>query len=179
MENCTYLTKFETEIKDEDIQDNIKKAIIICDLYVEEKNQNWLHFRWTIWEEICRLMPIKTQQPYWIFGKLVYYNKRFIFGELDVWLAHFWKKLNGGELWIENSYLEKYSYKEKVLPNSRNKISAAVNSMTENHKSINQAIHSKEYTDAKYLYLAKEEKKYAKEKPNKSKRKKRKPDKII
>jgi hypothetical protein len=178
MENCTFLTSFETKIKDENIQDDIKKAILICDLYVEEKNQNWLHFRWTIWEEICRLMPIKTRQPYWPFGKLVYYNKRFCFGDLDIWVAHFWKKLNGGELWLENSYLEEYTYKKKNAPSNTNKQNKNLNK-NKDTKSTNPFIHSKEYTKAKYLYLAKEEKKYEKEKPNKQRTRKQKQDKII
>jgi len=174
MENCTNLATLETDIKDENIQNDIKKAIQLCNLYVEEKDQNWLHFRWTVWEEICRLMPIKTKQPCWPFGKLIYYNRRFIFGDLDVWVAHYWKSLNGGNLWIESSYLEKYSYKEKIVPVSTNSVAseATLNKVT------SPFIHSKEYTAAKYLYLEKEESKYAKEK-SKNKKRKRKQDKII
>jgi len=176
MLNCTSLLTLEPKYCDDEIQIEIKKAIQVCNLFVEEKNQNWLHFRWVIWEEICRLMPIKTKQPIWPFGKLVYYNKRFIFGDLDIWLAHYWNKLNGGILWIENSYLKEYKYKPKKIP-KMSKIKKTKQKKT--FSTFNNFLHSKDYTAAKYLYLLKEEKKYAKEKSKKSKKRKSKNDKII
>lgn len=173
MLDCTSLLTFESKYSDEEIQTDIKKAVQVCNLFVEEKNQNWLHFRWIIWEEICRLMPIKTRQPIWPFGKLVYYNKRFVFGEIDIWAAHYWNKLNGGILWIENSYLKEFEYKAKTPP----KVSKP--KTKENKLKFNNFSHSTDYTAAKYLYLLKEEKKYAKEKIRNPKKRKRKNNKII
>jgi hypothetical protein len=112
--DCIQLINFDTPILDDGtISIEIRKAIQVVDLYTEEKNQDWLWFRWIIWEEICRLMPIKTTQPTWPFGNLVYYKKRFSFGILDVWVAHYWHRLNGGILFLKSSYLEPFEYKRQ------------------------------------------------------------------
>ena len=174
LDNCTSLIKFDNPFKDDEIVPEIKKAVQIVNYYTEEKNQNWLWFRWKIWEEICRQMPVKTKQPLWPFGKLVYYDKRFVFGILDIWIAHYWNTLNGGTLYLENSYLEPYEYKKRG--NKNPKIKSVENielkqdfnqqehinqlkEKAENYKMEN-FIHSKDFTEAKYNYLLDEESKF-------------------
>jgi hypothetical protein len=177
LDNCTQLIKFDKSFEDDVIAVEIRKSIQVVDYYTEEKNQNWLWFRWKIWEEICRQMPIKTRQPLWPFGKLVYYNKRFVFGMLDIWVAHYWYILNNGILYLENSYLEPYEYKIKNKITSSNmevidhqetiqkeKIinKEHVNTLKQKAESYktNNFIHSKEFTEAKYNYLLEEESKF-------------------
>jgi len=176
LDNCTSLIKFDNPFKNDEIAAEIKKAVQIVNYYTEEKNQNWLWFRWKIWEEICRQMPIKIKQPLWPFGKLVYYDKRFIFGILDVWVAHYWNSLNEGILYIENSYLEPFEYKKRGNKNKSNKTKSVENielkqdfnqqehinqlkEKAENYKTEN-FIHSKDFTEAKYNYLLDEESKF-------------------
>jgi len=182
MDNQISLKNFETKIETNNIKDEILKAIQLVDLYTEEKNQNWVHFRWKIWEEICRFCPIKTKQPYWPFGKLVYYNSRFIFGELDIWLAHYWFSLNNGNLWIEEKYLKPFKYKTyNEYENKKSKKETSEVNLISDEKDEKETkeklfIHSKEFTEAKYSYLSLEIKKYAKEKNgNKKRKQKRKP----
>jgi hypothetical protein len=174
LDNCTSLIKFDNPFKNDEIAAEIKKAIQIVNYYTEEKNQNWLWFRWKIWEEICRQMPVKTKQPLWPFGKLVYYDKRFVFGILDIWIAHYWNTLNGGTLYLENSYLEPYEYKKRGNKNNKTKSienielkqdfnqQEHINQLkqkAENYKMEN-FIHSKDFTEAKYNYLLDEESKF-------------------
>ncbi len=176
LDNCTSLIKFDNQLKDDEIASEIKKAIQIVNYYTEEKNQNWLWFRWKVWEEICRQMPVKTKQPFWPFGKLVYYDKRFVFGILDIWTAHYWNVLNEGILYLENSYLEPFEYKKRGNKN-KTKNKEFIES-TEQKKDFNQKehletlkilaenykaqtfIHSKEFTEVKRNYLLDEESKF-------------------
>lgn len=182
MANRVSLKKIKTQITDEEIRDEIKKAIQLVDLFTNEKDQNWLHFRWKIWEEICRFCPIKKSQPYWPFGKLVFYNSRMILGELDTWVAQYWHLLNGGDLWLEEEYLKPFEYKKyheyeiKPKPEAKEEIKEEkIENKTQLLTEDKIFIHSKEFTEAKYSYLSIEEKKYAKEKNRKKKNKRRKP----
>lgn len=180
MDNRVSLKDYETNIKDDDIKVEIKKAIQVVDLYTETKDQNWLFLRWKIWEEICRFCPIKTSQPYWPFGKLVYYNSKFVFGELDTWVAKYWFSLNGGTLWIDKSYLEKFQYKtyKEYKKSTSEKKKEVENETTEEKKELVEKvnfIHFKEFTEAKYSYLSMEVKKYAKERTYTKNTKRRKP----
>ncbi|NBP16132.1 hypothetical protein EBU95_17400 [bacterium] len=176
LDNCTSLIKFDNPFKNDEIAPEIKKAVQIVNYYTEEKNQNWLWFRWKIWEEICRQMPVKTKQPLWPFGKLVYYDKRFVFGLLDIWIAHYWNTLNEGILYLENSYLEPFEYKKRGNRNKiKNKKTCELNeqkkdfdqkehlnilkTLAENYKEEN-FIHSKDFTEAKRNYLLEEESKF-------------------
>jgi hypothetical protein len=176
LDNCTQLIKFDKPFKDDVIAVEIRKAIQVVNYYTEEKDQNWLWFRWKVWEEICRQMPIKTKHPLWPLGKLVYYNKRFTFGILDIWVAHYWNSLNGGNLYLENSYLEPFEYKKrgrivgeinkKETQNLEDKDAkskqehlSVLKEKAENYKN-EKFIHSKEFTEAKYNYLLEEESKF-------------------
>jgi hypothetical protein len=174
LDNCTQLIKFDNPFQDDVIAPEIRKAVQIVDYYTEEKDQNWLWFRWKVWEEICRQMPIKTKQPAWPFGKLVYYNKRFVFGILDIWVAYYWNTLNGGILYLENSYLEPFQYKNKQKKEklTKEKIESVSEKKDINQEHINilknkaenyrieNFIHSKEFTEAKYNYLLEEERNF-------------------
>lgn len=174
LDNCTQLIKFDNPFQDDMIATEIRKSIQIVNHYTEEKNQNWLWFRWKIWEEICRQMPIKTKQPLWPFGKLVYYNKRFVLGTLDVWVAHYWYALNNGILYLENSYLEPFEYKnnkkKKIQIVEKNKVDNVDKIVSKEHiNNLKQKandfrnenfVHQKEFTEAKYNYLLEEENKY-------------------
>lgn len=180
MDNRVSLKDYDTSIVDDDIKSEIKKAIQVVDLYTEDKDQNWLFLRWKVWEEICRFCPIKTSQPYWPFGKLVYYNSRFIFGELDVWVAKYWFSLNEGILWIDKSYLETFkykTYKEYKKNINENKSQIKNENKSDKKDSVEKVnfIHSKEFTEAKYSYLSMEVKKYAKERTYTKNTKRRKP----
>jgi hypothetical protein len=173
--DCAELIKFDTNLKDEDINPLLRKAIQIANLYVEEKNQNWLWFRWVIWEEVCRQMPVKTTQPLWPFGKLEYYNRYFKFGILDVWVAKYWHSLNNGILFLENRYLEKPTVKQNLQKLEENN-EAPKQEQSAKTQSTQQPPSSdfladarekrklftqlKEFTAAKYDYLSEEERKF-------------------